>query len=262
MDGFAKWLTDQNHSDPGLARLAQLVSGNAGAWAAVSTEGDAAQLIDSDTSLSVQDKTQLFMAIGKAWDRFSSPVDQVLQMTKWQRFVATIAENALSVFMLIMLLFFIVVLILALFGGFLTSGSGGKDGFLTTISDITVTRGLITFLFGIATVAVSILLVIAAFTSSGPDIKERFDMGKQVLATLIGVFGTIVGFYFGVEIGEPTQPIDNGLQEEEVVQAAESPDVEQGATDTEAAAGQTGDQRVLQGNGADQPAEVEQPATQ
>jgi hypothetical protein len=36
-----------------------------------------------------------------------------------------------------------------------------------------------------------------------PTCRERFTLGKEVLTILIGVLGTIVGFYFG------SAPIDN-----------------------------------------------------
>jgi hypothetical protein len=60
-------------------------------------------------------------------------------------------------------------------------------------------RGFITFLIALGTIAIAIMLVVAAF-SDGSDktpLKERFDMGNRVLVALIGILGTIVGFYFG-----------------------------------------------------------------
>ena len=35
-------------------------------------------------------------------------------------------------------------------------------------------------------------------------LKERFDRGKEVLSLLIGIFGTIIGFYFGSATQEKT----------------------------------------------------------
>ena len=57
-------------------------------------------------------------------------------------------------------------------------------------------RGMITYLFTVVTIGTAILLIISALL--GGD-KEHFDRGKEVLGLLLGVFGTMVGFYFGSE---------------------------------------------------------------
>ena len=44
---------------------------------------------------------------------------------------------------------------------------------------------------------IAVLLALFVITSDSPDAKERFAHGKEVLTILIGVFGTILGFYFG-----------------------------------------------------------------
>jgi hypothetical protein len=77
-------------------------------------------------------------------------------------------------------------------------GVSGQKGFLQSLSDRTVARGLITFLITLTTVGIAILLAISTiFGSSGDADDKRFDKGKQVLSLLIGLLGTIVGFYFG-----------------------------------------------------------------
>jgi hypothetical protein len=77
-------------------------------------------------------------------------------------------------------------------------GFWGQKGFLGSLSDRTVARGLITFLITFTTVGIAIILTISTiFTSGGDDADKRFDKGKQVLSVLIGLLGTIVGFYFG-----------------------------------------------------------------
>jgi hypothetical protein len=75
-------------------------------------------------------------------------------------------------------------------------------GILETLKEPAVVRGFITFIIAIATIAIAVILVIAAFLatngiSGSADFKTRFDMAKGVLTTLIGILGTIVGFYFG-----------------------------------------------------------------
>lgn len=77
-------------------------------------------------------------------------------------------------------------------------GVSGQGGFLDSLSDRAVARGLITFLITFTTVGIAIILAISTiFASSGDDEDKRFDKGKQVLSVLIGLLGTIVGFYFG-----------------------------------------------------------------
>jgi hypothetical protein len=59
-------------------------------------------------------------------------------------------------------------------------------------------RGFITYLFAMVTIGTAVVLVVSALTGGGHPLHDkRFDRGKQVLSLLLGVFGTIVGFYFG-----------------------------------------------------------------
>jgi len=58
-------------------------------------------------------------------------------------------------------------------------------------------RGLITYLFTIVTIGTAVVLIISALLGGS---KEHFDRGKEILGLLLGVFGTMVGFYFGSEL--------------------------------------------------------------
>jgi hypothetical protein len=71
-----------------------------------------------------------------------------------------------------------------------------------------VARGLLTFIFGITTVGIAIIVTLAAFlgTGSKEELGERFQRGKDILTVLIGVFGAILGFYFGQQQGAPRAP--------------------------------------------------------
>lgn len=53
-------------------------------------------------------------------------------------------------------------------------------------------------MIAIATVGIAVITVVNSFlgTGSKEDLAERFRQGKDVLTVLIGVLGTIVGFYF------------------------------------------------------------------
>jgi len=77
------------------------------------------------------------------------------------------------------------------------------QSFLLHLADDKVARGLITFLIAITTVGIAIILAVSTVMASGDDVAgdKRFDRGKQVLSVMIGVLGTIVGFYFGSSQG-------------------------------------------------------------
>jgi hypothetical protein len=49
---------------------------------------------------------------------------------------------------------------------------------------------------------VAVIVVVATFLGNGTpeELAERFQRGKDVLTILIGVFGAILGFYFGSEL--------------------------------------------------------------
>jgi heme/copper-type cytochrome/quinol oxidase subunit 2 len=73
-----------------------------------------------------------------------------------------------------------------------------EGGFLSQLADEETARGLITFLIAITTVGIAVILAISTVVlKESAENDKRFDRGKQVLTILIGVLGTIVGFYFG-----------------------------------------------------------------
>lgn len=87
------------------------------------------------------------------------------------------------------------IIVYYLFSGLLGNNTGS---FLFALSKPEVARGIITFLVAAGTVSLAVLLVMAAIMSSGSkDLGDRFAFGKEVLTLLIGILGTIVGFYYG-----------------------------------------------------------------
>ncbi len=78
--------------------------------------------------------------------------------------------------------------------------AGGSDNvkeLLELLAAPSVARGLITFLIVVVTVVMGLLLLISSLrTTDGAD--SSFTRGKEVFAILVGILGTIVGYYFGV----------------------------------------------------------------
>jgi hypothetical protein len=72
-----------------------------------------------------------------------------------------------------------------------------KGRVLLTMAQPDFARGLITYLFTIVTIGTAIVLILYGLTGGR---KEEFDRGKEILGLLLGVFGTMVGFYFGSEV--------------------------------------------------------------
>ncbi len=82
--------------------------------------------------------------------------------------------------------------------GLLTAGVL-TGGFLEFLQSIPGARGLITFLIAIGTIAIAVILTLASVIMEASDtdaLKERLSKGKEILTVLVGVLGTIVGFYF------------------------------------------------------------------
>lgn len=63
-------------------------------------------------------------------------------------------------------------------------------------------RGMITFLIAVITVGIAIILVLATIVSDSVDREKRFNQGKEIFTALIGVLGTIVGYYFGTTLDD------------------------------------------------------------
>jgi hypothetical protein len=80
-----------------------------------------------------------------------------------------------------------------------------KGRVLENLADTKYARGLITYLFAIGTIGSVVVLIVAALSGSGPA-GERFNRAKEVFSLLIGLFGTIIGFYFGSQAGEVRRP--------------------------------------------------------
>ncbi|WHZ15009.1 MAG: hypothetical protein OJF52_001850 [Nitrospira sp.] len=91
-------------------------------------------------------------------------------------------------------------IIASIFWPFVQLSGQPQATLLRELSITEVARGLITFLVAVATVGIALILTVYMVVtpdSQAAIVKERFGLAKEVLSTLIGVLGTIVGFYFG-----------------------------------------------------------------
>jgi hypothetical protein len=105
-----------------------------------------------------------------------------------------------------------IVLVLILAGIFLALYVGlyQADGrFLNSLRETDVSRGLITFVVAVTTVSIALVLAVYVMASNekADVLKERFSYAKDVLATLVGILGTILGFYFGTTVSAQSEGI-------------------------------------------------------
>lgn len=195
MSSFDTWLCSRPAGEPGITELQRVRAALGRTWPA-SGEGWGAYATAIAQSPAVTDKDTALASLEAVHRRFT---DRAAVATVW----ATIAGWVSNVY------FWAVLLggaaIFALFGYAL------DPAMLAGLARPEEARGLITFLFGVATVGIALVIVLAVFLSTGSkeEVAERFRMGKDILAVLIGVFGTIIGFYFGSELTQtPPAPVE------------------------------------------------------
>ena len=104
---------------------------------------------------------------------------------------------------------FIVVIMLSGVSGALLWEILGYSGMLANMQSPEYARGVITYLYAVVTIGTAVVLVVSALLGSD---KVRQDDGRQILALLLGVFGTIVGFYFGNAAATPPSQAATGLR--------------------------------------------------
>jgi hypothetical protein len=147
--------------------------------------------------------------INKEWlNRYASPpstqsvnLKEGIEMPGLSALMDKIKSNPIAATLLI--------IGIALLGAIFWYISKGEN--LQTLESTDKARGLITFLIDFVTVSIAIILTIYVAVSdlSSSEVKERFAMGKEVFTALVGILGTIVGFYYGAankNSGQPTQP--------------------------------------------------------
>jgi hypothetical protein len=75
--------------------------------------------------------------------------------------------------------------------------------FYSSLGHTEQVRGLVTFLFVLVTVSIILVFALGIFWLDNPDdMLKRFAAAKDLLTIVVGIVGTIMGFYFGSATGE------------------------------------------------------------
>ena len=86
------------------------------------------------------------------------------------------------------------IVIMAAFAAIIILGIAKGLPVIEKLAEPAFARGLITFIICFATIGLAFMLVCYAFSESSDD---RFKRAREIFAGLLGILGTIVGFYFG-----------------------------------------------------------------
>jgi hypothetical protein len=195
--GFGTWLwQNQEAANPDMALLLPIAIQTGRLWPLSSTKRGDYEAVIQNVVKDEPARANALAALGRLWAAYlADPDQQELQVTgqskKWpwvDRIVEFLVQHTLEA-VVFLLVFILVILLWQIV----------TTDFLTKLATLEASRSLITFLFGVTTVCISLIVVLTALL--GPDQKEeravRFQQGKDILTVLIGVFGTIIGFYFG-----------------------------------------------------------------
>lgn len=189
MSGFGAWLWRiQNSANPDAQQLSAIANGISPAWPLDSTnKPDYVSAIR--TAVPAPQRDDALRYLDNLWQFYQQDLDNYRQ----NKIVSHLTSPQLMITLISL-------------GLIIAAVVGINKDFLRLLAGPEFARGLITFLFAVATVGLAVMLVVNSFLSNagGEQLAERFRQGKDILTVLIGVFGTIVGFYFG-QAGPPGQ---------------------------------------------------------
>jgi hypothetical protein len=80
------------------------------------------------------------------------------------------------------------------------------DSIVHKLGNADLARGVITFIFATGTIGIALLVALGALI--GDHKGDQLAKAKDVLTVLIGVFGTILGFYFGTAANGNAQKLE------------------------------------------------------
>src|SRR5262245_56727946 len=199
MPSFAPWLyarTQANRNEPDLQALKTFAEQNAGRWPYWSDERSHYQKIIEDAAepSDPSEKTKLIGVLAENYGRWKAEEGSPAPQSWKEWFSGNISIFALVLFGLVIA----VGMYLGLFK---------NEMFYKSLSVTEQARGLITFLFVFSTSAVILLIAIGIFWMGKEEgLTDRFGYAKDLLTIVIGVIGTIMGFYFGSTTITPPRP--------------------------------------------------------
>jgi hypothetical protein len=179
MADFAGWMKlEDANKDADLRALQEFAVAHAATWPYWSNrlEDYAAQITPASAGAGHE---QLLLSLGRYYERWSS--------SERSGNLASIDFRSGAFWLAV---FGIVVAGIVAFGIF-------NGAFLNSLSRPEQARGLITFLFAFSTTGVILLIAITTFWMKREEVQARFEKAKDLLTVIIGVLGTILGFYFG-----------------------------------------------------------------
>jgi hypothetical protein len=132
-------------------------------------------------------RERLVRALATYFARWSQTARATPPLSFKQQILSFLEDNLTNV----LLAGFFLVLFLALIWGVFNSN------FLNVIAGVEQARGLITFLFAFSAILIIALIAVALFWMETSEIDHRFNRAKDLLTIIIGILGTILGFYYG-----------------------------------------------------------------
>lgn len=183
---FVTWLARQTRpTDPSLADLQ-------GYATAVHWNSDdpaiLRQSIETDGALNNAQRVQRAAALGKYFTEWQSRGSGGQQVAV--EIIRAVRDNGTALF----LSFFAIAVFVTLAVGI------SNSSFFSSLAQVDQARGLITFLVAVAAVALVLLAAINIFWGSVDAV--RITAAKDLVTIIMGVLGTILGFYFGSFNGE------------------------------------------------------------
>jgi hypothetical protein len=202
MRDFGPWIHDRQQSDPAFAVLKQAAKDHAGDWPYYSND-PASYSSFASAHVPAADRDKVLVLLGQLFAAWQAEGERsTARPGFWARVVDRLGTIALIGF------------------GVIFAGAIGyalyQSDFLAALADPDRARGLITFLVAIATISVAVLTSICIFYVSGTELENRYSKAKDLLAVLVGILGTILGFYFGSadKTPSPPEPVANADTQE------------------------------------------------
>lgn len=185
MADFAVWLKNRKASqDADLRALQDFAATQANIWPYGSNDiADYISLVTGNAAEAARNSLLTALARYYAdWKATQTPPPGL-----WSRLGAATITHLSSVMLAVFGVLAGIIIVYGIFQG----------GFLTSLAQPSQARGFITFLFAFSTIAIFLLVAITTFWMEKDEVEARFSKAKDLLTLLIGIFGTILGFYFG-----------------------------------------------------------------